>query len=100
MLEKFTIETFSGRIGETFRISADHATALEAELIEALPGPTAAETTSGGRLPFSIVLRGPMEPVLPQRIYRFENESLGSFELFIVPVGPDDAGMQYEAVFA
>jgi hypothetical protein len=56
-------------------------------------------TTPSGREPFSIVFRGPLEPVLPQRIYRFEHEALGAFELFIVPIGTDESGMQYEAVF-
>jgi hypothetical protein len=60
------------------------------------------KSTSGeeGRLPFSIVFLGPLEPVLPQRIYRFEHEALGTFELFIVPIGPDESGMRYEAVFS
>jgi hypothetical protein len=37
--------------------------------------------------------------VLPQRTYDFRNERLGSFELFIVPIGPEDGAMRYEAVF-
>jgi hypothetical protein len=37
--------------------------------------------------------------VLPQQIRRVEHPSLGSMEIFLVPIGPDASGMQYEAVF-
>ena len=98
MLEDFTVETFSGRIGERFRITSDDTDPLDAELIEASE---VADTRlpEGGRVPFSIVFRAPMEPPLPQRIYRFEHDALPEFELFIVPIGPDESGMRYEAVF-
>jgi hypothetical protein len=70
---------------------------LEAELIsaEAYGG-----RAGGSRQPFSIVFRGPSQPVLAQMTYRIEHAVLGSFDLFIVPIGPDEAGMRYEAVFA
>jgi hypothetical protein len=97
-LEDFTIETFSGRIRDRFRISVDESNVLETELIDVVAFDSPPDA-SHGRVPFSIVFRGPREPILPQRIYRFEHETLGAFDLFIVPIGPDDAGMQYEAVF-
>jgi len=101
MLEHFTVTTFSGRIGETFRVDGE-AEAIEVELVsavEAQPRADGLPGTPSGRLPFSLVFRGPREPVLPQRIYRFEHEGLGAFEIFIVPIGADESGMQYEAVF-
>ena len=97
MLEDFTLATFADRLGETFRVG-EGTDVLELELVEATAGIAGREGV--GRVPFSVVFRGPPEPVLPQRIYRFEHEELGSFELFIVPIGPGEAGMQYEAVFA
>jgi hypothetical protein len=96
MLEDFTLATFADRLGETFR-AGKGADALELELVEAT---AAAGRQGAGRVPFSLVFRGPLEPVLPQRIYRFEHHELGAFDLFIVPVGPDETGMRYEAVFA
>ncbi len=56
--------------------------------------------TVGGREAFSIVFRGNSELILEQQIYRINNDTLGDMELFIVPVGPDDKGMCYEAVFS
>ena len=50
---------------------------------------------------FSLFFHGPLSPVYPQHLYRLEHAQLGSLDIFLVPVGPDDAGeyMQYEAVF-
>lgn len=80
---------FEGRDGEIFTI-VDGDLRIDAELIEFTPHGEGA----------SIVMRGPLEPVLPQRIYDIEHPFLGDFELFIVPIGPDDSGMRYEAVFS
>jgi hypothetical protein len=48
---------------------------------------------------FSLHLRGPRTPALPQRIYRLEHAQLGALDLFLVPIGRDGSGMTYEAVF-
>ena len=54
----------------------------------------------GSRVPFSLLFRGPLEPVLPQHLYSLANDHIGIVEIFIVPIGPDDEGMRYEAVFS
>jgi hypothetical protein len=95
VLETFTVDTFAGRVGETFRVHDDSGD-LEMQLASA---ETTSERRGTGRAPFSLVFVGPLEPVLPQRIYPFEHDGLGAFELFIVPIGPNESGMQYEAVF-
>lgn len=95
MLERLTIETFAGRLGEAFTLVADEQR-LPTELVEATVHGEATET---GRAPFSIVFRGPADPVLPQRIYHFEHAELGDLELFVVPIGRDAEGVLYEAVF-
>jgi hypothetical protein len=51
------------------------------------------------RPPFSLVFRGPMQPILPQRIYPLRHQALGAVDVFLVPIGPDAAGQRYEAVF-
>ena len=102
MLESFTTATFAEHLGETFRIDVGAAEPLRVELIEAatLGGGSAEAWAAGGRrAPFSIVFRGPIRPVLPQRIYRMEHDATGAFELFLVPIGPDQGGMRYEAIF-
>jgi len=105
MLEGFTLTTFTNYLHETFRLYPDAANAeqyFDLVLIEATDLGT--EGQRGGsatprREPFSIVFRGPRTPILPQRIYRVAHPEIGDFELFLVPIGPDEQGMRYEAVF-
>ena len=97
MLESLTAEVFAGRIGDRFRllVTPDHT--IEVELFEATV--LGSRSAAKGRAPFSILFRGPMTPVLPQRIYRIDHAVMGSFDLFLVPLGPRNGGMVYEAIF-
>jgi hypothetical protein len=47
---------------------------------------------------FSVLLTGPAEPIA-QNTYPMYHEELGEFEMFVVPVGRAEAGVQYEALF-
>lgn len=94
-LQSLTIDTFAKRIGDRFALQLRPDAALELELIEANP----LGARPGGRAPFSILFRGPLAQVLPQSIYPLGHETLGRLELFIVPIGPRDGGMVYEAIF-
>jgi hypothetical protein len=49
--------------------------------------------------PFSLQLRGPQAPLLPQATYGVVHPELGRIELFLVPLRSDAAGSVYEAVF-
>ena len=99
MLETFTLETFQPRLGELFHIVIDDENRLPTKLTEVFPwGPGAA--AGRDRVPFSLVFHTvPQSPVLPQQIYRVEGESMEPMELFLAPIGPDERGMRYEAVF-
>ena len=97
MLESLTVDAFSTRIGERFSLVADAGTTLPIELIHATT--LGSSGSARGRTPFSILFRGPLTPVCPQRIYRLEHESMGNLDLFLVPIGPRDGGMVYEAIF-
>ena len=101
MLDRLTANSFTPAVGETFALDAGEAGRLELELLESrLHDPDApAEDEGGTRAPFSLVFRGPSDPVLPQRIYRLEHEAVGAIEIFIVPIERDEAGTSYEAVF-
>ncbi len=52
------------------------------------------------RQPFTVHLYGPMEPMLVQSTYHLEHATIGGVEIFLVPLGPDQGQMLYEAVFA
>jgi hypothetical protein len=101
MLDKVTVSVFAGCLGSAFRIRSESDRSVDVELIEAtaLRSQSDAPGALTKREPFSIVFRGPFEPILPQKTYAIEHAELGRFELFLVPVGPDAKGMCYEAVF-
>lgn len=101
MLDRVTAASFAPAVGETFTLDAGDSGRLELELLESRLHDADAppEGASRTRAPFSLLFRGPVEPVLPQRIYHLEHVSVGAIDIFIVPVGQDDAGTTYEAVF-
>jgi hypothetical protein len=97
MLDKLTIDDFSGRIGETFAATATGGPSLtltlrEAEALYAPPG-------DQGRTPFSLEFTDPSQEHLPQQTVAIEHPELGSFDLFVVPLGPGPDGMRYQAIF-
>jgi hypothetical protein len=98
VLDKLTYEHFSGSLNQKFQIQHSGGS-LEAELIECrlLSYP---RSDNAQRDPFALVFRGPRQPVLAQQTYRFQGGSMGPQEIFIVPIGPDDVGMRYEAIFS
>lgn len=99
MLETFTMETFQPRLGELFTFVVDGDQRLPTKLTEVSPwGPEASRGRP--RVPFSLVFHTvPQAPVLPQMMYRVENDNMEPFEIFVAPIGPDEHGMRYEAVF-
>lgn len=103
MLETFTHELFAEQLNTHFRLYADPEHDFEVELIEAaqLSDSTSPPLPAGQsrRTPFSLVFRSAPSLRLPQSIYRLQHEQIGSFELFLVPIGPDQSGMRYQAIF-
>lgn len=51
------------------------------------------------RDPFSLIFHGSLSSVLPQGSYTLTHESLGTNTIFLVPIGPKDNAMQYQALF-
>ena len=94
---QFRFDDFDGCVGQLFTLDAEGA-AYPLTLIAA--DRLTSTATVGDREAFSVVFRGASSPVLEQRIYRISNDVLGEMDLFIVPIGPDDEGMRYEAVFS
>jgi len=89
-----THENFSKTLNTIFRVQLDGSPAVELELTK-----VSELLLSPQQERFSIVFQGPMEPFLGQGIQRLEHEELKSIDLFLVPVGRDESGTSYEAVF-
>jgi hypothetical protein len=101
-LDWLTPDDFSGRVGELFHVTVDDGQPLALVLAELSlgdelggPGPEGQE-----RLQFSLMFRGPATRFLPQGTYEVTNAELGELPLFLVPLGPQDDQMRYEAAFA
>jgi hypothetical protein len=94
-LGNLTADTFRPLLNGHFRISPGDAPDFEVELI------AVADAGHEGlrRAQFSLLFRGGPDQPLPQRIYRVEHDDFGALDLFLVPLGPDDVGQRYEAVF-
>ena len=96
MTAQLTEAEFSKHVNTKFRVASEPPTELE--LTQVKPYSSQAKEQAGLER-FSIFLVGPADRYLPQRIYSVEHERMGAFELFLVPVGKDDYGFLYEAVF-
>lgn len=99
-LISFKKEKFQEALNEKFVLEAGNGQ-LELELvsIEDLT-PVYVHTRGLERVPFSAQFRGPRSPWARQHTYRLQNATLGELEIFLVPLGPDQQGMIYEAVFS
>ena len=102
MLETFTITTFSGQEGTAFRLSLASGEALDATLLQvtalSAKGPSGEELPRK-RIPFSLLFRVPAPDRFEQKIYTLEHPVIGTFDLFLVPIGRDPEGYQCEAIF-
>ena len=92
-LAELTAASFTGRLHETFTLATPgNALKLVLAEVEELG-------QSQHRRAFSLRFLGPSKPILPQATYRLDHPAMGSLEMFLVPLGPKDGGMRYEAVF-
>jgi len=92
MTEQLRSADFEPHVHTTFQIELP--TALEVEL--------AAVTDNSNQQveQFSLLFMGPISSPLGQGTYAFLHAKMGRQELFIVPIGPRDGKLAYEAVFA
>jgi len=98
-LDRLTKDDFDPHVGDTFELELGGDTTLSLELVSA--DPLSSDTIEPGtRAPFSITFRSSGERRhVPQQIYTVRHAELGAMEIFLVPIGPDEGGMRYEAVF-
>jgi hypothetical protein len=99
VLESFSLETFAEHVGDTFQVEVTGGEAITMVLARAQSLGGEASGHAGRRQPFSLEFSGPATLVFPQAIYRFSHATIGTFEMFIVPIGPVDGAMRYEAIF-
>jgi hypothetical protein len=85
--------------GETFHLQSPGGP-QDLVLLEVTRLSAATEAPAGRRGAFSLVFRSPLPGHVPQAIYTLEHVALGALDLFLVPIGPREGGMCYEAIFS
>ena len=98
ILATLTFDKAKGLVGRAYRVDGTNIQLTVTHVTRAAEhGPRPRELK---RDSFSIFFRGPAEALLPQRMYTLTGDSESFPNLFIVPVGRDAQGYEYEAVFS
>ena len=87
-------EVFTQHINTKFQIKIDEQRTIELELTEVSDLKLYPRQEQ-----FAVTFRGPLDMFLGQGLQSFTHEQMGEFELFLVPIGKDERGYNYEAVF-
>jgi len=92
--------TYAEFVGRTFRVSREGFATVEMELAEVndLSRPGQGLPSGVRQDPFQLQFRGPADPILPQGIYTFACGDAETGQLFLVPVGPAEGGVNYNVV--
>lgn len=92
---------FAPLVGSKFQLRHGDNGVAELDLIEAKALGRGRAHPGAKREPFSLLFRAASPRFyLPQSMYPLHHASLGSLELFLVPLGPDATGMRFEAILA
>lgn len=97
MLDRLQHADFLPLVGHAFRMEIAPGQDLDLTLAEVKP--LGEVPPPPRRQAFSLIFVSTGPGHQPQRIYSVTHPSLGTLELFLVPVGPGSGGMRYEAVF-
>lgn len=103
MLERLTSEAFTEHLGDTFEATPTEGEPVRLVLsrCEETPyGSSAGWEQTLRRVPFSLMFHAPRDRLVPQQTWSLRHPALGELALFLVPLGPDEEGMRYEAVIS
>jgi hypothetical protein len=96
--DRLQLSTFEPHVGDLFTVDLTGSEPITLTLAEANRGPW--QPPEGPDNAFELMFAGPADPVLPQATYRLTNASLGSLDIFIVPIARSDQATTYQAVFS
>ena len=98
MPASLTEEEFSKHVNTKFHARLDAEAEVDLELAE-VKGYQHKANEQTGMERFSVFFKGPEAPRLRQKTYTLQHDQMGEFEIFLVPISPNDHGSRYEAVF-
>jgi hypothetical protein len=94
MAASLTHEEFAGNLNTIFRVRRENMPDVELELTA-----VSEHLVTDHQERFSITFRGPADDFIDQGIQNLEHDGLQEVHIFLVPVGRDEKGTYYEAVF-
>lgn len=97
-MAELTEQEFRRHLFTKFQIPAENRDPLELELVE-VTGYQGDDSQESGMERFSVFFIGPPNVELPQYTYPLHHSELGVCDIFLVPVGLEEKGYRYEAVF-
>ena len=98
MTDLLQSDDFKPQVDQTFSVRLNDATTIDLQLVSVTELGSASQT--GTRAPFSLHFLGPVsQQYLQQHTYQMTNETLGTFDIFMVPLGAEAGRMRYEAIF-
>ncbi len=102
MSARTEIELFRPHEGTSFTIRNGSEATSQLELIE-VKSMKLEDDNRDPQLraePFRLTFRSPAKAKhYEQQMFKLSHDALGELDMFLVPIGPDDKGMLYEAVF-
>lgn len=96
-MQLLSIQNFAGAANQAFEISMGES-AMSVTLIEVKPL-TPQPFPGMLRQPFSLLFKSASKVILPQKLYRLTNATMGSIDMFLVPVAQDGGAVVYQAVY-
>lgn len=94
-LSKLSFENINDNV---FTIFFDLDNSIVSELIE-VKSINSHTLAKGQAEPFSLVFQVKDDRVFEQNTFQIQHKELGDLTLFLVPIGADENGVRYEAVF-
>lgn len=93
------LDSFAPLVGDTFGVKPSEGEPFDVVLAAAEATPYGDPSTyNGRRVPFSLLFVANDESHVPQQTCVFAHSQHGETDLFVVPLGPEDGRMRYEAV--
>jgi len=94
MLDNYTIDSLTELVGSSFEVISNEKSPFTLTLKD-----VSVHVNTPNHQNFSLYFQGPLDHFLAQGIYQLDHPTLGSSELFLVPISKDSNGYLYEAVF-
>ena len=98
MDEGISAAQFSQHVNTKFSVSIDSGETVELELVDVVVRENEPSEQKGMER-FSTFFYGPTNAFLPQQMYQLTHPQMGELLIFLVPIGQEQRGFKYEAVF-